>query len=174
MNFTSASGNGVVRRGDAYTCYATEEQCVTVYANLFANEKIRLNGAAVGEDAFRASFTTNAVDTDKTIMVDEVDVPLKQLTITYLEPVWTGVPKTDWTVQPGARVKLTKDTWIGVLTVADATDVKIDLNGYNLKVVSLFVDGEKKKGEFTAGDLPMLVGEGSLTVSGPGFAIIVR
>jgi len=174
LNFTSASGNGVVKRGDAYTCYATEEQCAAVYANLFANEQIRLNGAAVDEDAFRASFTTNAVDTDKTIAVNEETVPLKQLTITYWEPVWTGVPKADWTVQPGARVKLTKDTKIGVLTVADAMDVKIDLNGYNLKVVALFVNGEKKKGEFAAGDLPMLIGEGSLTIGGPGFAIIVR
>ncbi|MBO4710176.1 MAG: hypothetical protein J5727_10415 [Kiritimatiellae bacterium] len=174
MNFTSASGNGVVKRGDAYTCYATEEQCAAVYANLFANEKIRLNGAAVDEDAFRASFTTNAVDTDKTIAVNEETVPLKQLTITYWEPVWTGVPKADWTVQPGARVKLTKDTRIGALTVADSTDVKIDLNGYNLKVVSLTVDGEKKRGEFTKDTLSILTGEGSLTVSGPGFAIIIR
>lgn len=174
LDFTSASGNGVVKRGDAYTCYATEEQCSAVYANLFANEKIRLNGEAVSEDVFRASFTTNVVDTDKTITVNEETVPIKQLTITCWEPVWTGVPKADWAVQPGARVKLTKDTRIGVLTVADASDVKIDLNGYNLKVVALVVNGEKKKGEFAAGDLPMLTGEGSLTVSGPGFAIIVR
>lgn len=174
LNFTSASGNGVVKRGDAYTCYATEEQCSAVYANLFANEKIRLNGEAVSEDVFRASFTTNAVDTDKTITVNEETVPIKQLTIAYWESVWADVPKADWTVQPGARVKLTKDTRIGALTVADSTDVKIDLNGYNLKVVSLTVDGEKKRGEFTKDTLSILTGEGSLIVGGPGFAIIIR
>lgn len=131
--------------------------------------KILLDGAAVGEDAFRTFFTTNAVDAGKSITVDEESVPMKSLTITYWEPVWTGVPKADWTVQPGARVKLTKDTRIGSLTVTDAADVKIDLNGYNLKVVALFVDGEKKRGEFAAGDLPMLIGEGSLTVASSSF-----
>ena len=174
LNFTSASGNGVVRRGDAYACYATEEQCSAVYANLFATEKIRLNGAAISEDVFCASFSTNAVDTGKSIAVNEETVPLKQLTITYWEPVWTGVAKANWTVLPGARVRLTKDTRIGALTVADATDVKIDLNGYNLKVSTLTVDGEKKKGEFTAANLSILTGEGSLIVGGPGFSVFVR
>ena len=174
LNFTSASGSGVVRRGDAYTCYATEDQCATVYANLFANEKIRVNGASVDEDAFRAFFTTNAVETDKSITVNEESVSLKALTITYWEPVWTGAPKSDWTVQPGARVKLTKDTSIEMLTVADGDDVKIDLNGHRLTVSALYVDGVKKTGEFAAGDLAILTGEGSLSVGGRGFAIVVR
>ena len=45
---------------------------------------------------------------------------------------------------------------------------------FNLKVSSLFVNGEKKKGEFTAANLSILTGEGSLIVGGPGFAIIIR
>ena len=175
LNFTSASGNGVVKRGDAYACYATEEQCAAVYANLFASEKIRLDGSAVDEDAFRASFTTNVVDTDKAITVNEETVPLKQLTVTYWESVWAGVPKADWTVQTGARVKLTKNTRIGSLDIPDASDVKIDLNGYELKVSSLTIEGEKKKGEFTAESLPaILIGEGKLVVGGSGLAIFVR
>ena len=175
LNFTSASGNGVVKRGDAYACYATEEQCAAVYANLFASEKIRLDGSAVDEDAFRASFTTNVVDTDKAITINEETVPLKQLTVTYWESVWTGVPKADWTIQTGARVKLTKNTRIGALDIPDASDVKIDLNGYELKVSSLTIAGEKKKGEFTAETLPaILIGEGKLVVGGRGLAVFVR
>ena len=174
LNFTSASGNGIVRRGDAYTCYATEEQCAAVFANLFDNEKILLNGAAVGEDVFLASFTTNAVATEKVITVGEETVPLKALTITYWESVFGTGSVSDWSVQPGARVKLTTDTRIGALTVADASDVKIDLCGCNLKVASLVVNGEKKKGEFTAASLSILTGEGRLIVGGPGFSIVVR
>ena len=174
LNFTSASGNGVVKRGDAYTCYATEEQCAAVYANLFANEKIRLNGAAVSEDVFRASFTTNAVDTDRTITVNEETVPLKALTINYWEPVWTGVSKTNWVVQPGARIKLVGNTRIGELTIEDPSDVKIDLNGYRLSVAALTVGNEKKRGEFTADTLSVLSGEGSLLVTAGGFSIVIR
>ena len=86
-----------------------------------------------------------------------------------------GGSSTDWTIQPGARVKLTKNTRIGALDIPDASDVKIDLNGYELKVSSLTIAGEKKKGEFTAESLPaILIGEGKLVVGGSGLAIFVR
>jgi hypothetical protein len=90
--------------------------------------------------------------------------------------VWTGVPKTDWTIQTGARVKLTQNTRIGALDIPDATtDVKIDLNGYELKVSSLTIAGEKKKGEFTAATLSgILTGEGKLSVVGSGFTVTIR
>ena len=53
--------------------------------------------------------------------------------------------------------------------------MKIDLNGYELKVSSLTIAGEKKKGEFTAESLPaILIGEGKLVVGGSGLAIFVR
>ena len=169
MNFVSLSGNGVVYQACSYTFNATEEWKNNAYDLLFdTQERIHLNGAKVDSGVYASNFTL----TDNGATGNEA-TPYN-LTLTYWEPVWTGVPKADWTVQPGARVKLTKDTRIGALTVADSTDVKIDLNGYNLKVVALFVNGEEKKGEFAAGDLPMLTGEGSLTVSGPGFAIIIR
>ena len=61
------------------------------------------------------------------------------------------------------------------MTIADSSDVKIDLNGFRLTVSSLFVDGEKLKGAYTAATLPsVLTGEGTLVVGGNGFAVIVR
>ena len=168
MNFVSLSGNGVVYPACSYTFNATEEWTNNVYSLLFDAERIHLNGAKVNQATYESNFklVENGATGNETTPYN--------LTITYWEPVWTGVPKADWTVQPGARVKLTKDTKIGVLTVADATDVKIDLNGYNLKVSSLFVNGEKKKGEFTAANLSILTGAGSLTIGGPGFSVFVR
>ena len=169
MNFVSLSGNGVVYRACSYTFNATEEWKNNAYDLLFnTQERIHLNGAKVDADIYASNFTL----TDNGETGNE-KTPYN-LTLTYWEPVWTGVPKADWTVQPGARVMLTKDTRIGALTVADSTDVKIDLNGHNLKVVALFVNGEKKKGEFTKGTLSILTGEGSLTVGGPGFSVVVR
>lgn len=175
FNFTSASGNSVIHQGDAYVCYATLDQCVAIYSGLFENHKIRLDGQAVSEEMFRSSFTTNVVDTDKSIVINEESVPLKQLTITYWEPFPASARDADWTVQTGARVKLTKNTRIGALDIPDATDVKIDLNGYKLTVSSLTIAGEKKKGEFTAATLSgILTGEGKLAVGGSGFAVYVR
>ena len=168
MNFVSLSGNGVVYPACSYTFNATESWTNDVYGLLFNAERIHLNGTKVDQATYESNFklVENGATGNETTPYN--------LTITYWEPVWTGVPKADWTVQPGARVRLTKDTRIGALTVADATDVKIDLNGYNLKVSTLTVDGEKKKGEFTAANLSILTGEGSLIVGGPGFSVFVR
>ena len=168
MNFVSLSGNGVVYPACSYTFNAAEEWKNNAYSLLFDDERIHLNGAKVNQATYESNFklVENGATGNETTPYN--------LTITYWEPVWAGVPKSDWTVQPGARVKLTKDTKIGVLTVADATDVKIDLNGYNLKVSSLFVNGEKKKGEFNKDNLSILTGAGSLTIGGPGFSVFVR
>ena len=82
---------------------------------------------------------------------------------------------TDWEIRPGARVKLENNTRIETLTIADADDVKIDLAGHTLTVWTLFVDGEKQKGKFTAATLPsVLTGEGTLVVTGPGSIYVVR
>ena len=70
-------------------------------------------------------------------------------------------------------MKLNRNTKIAALDVETA-DVKIDLNGYNLKVSALFVNGEKKKGEFNKDNLSILTGAGSLTIGGPGFSVFVR
>ena len=168
MNFVSLSGNGVIYPACSYTFNATESWSNNVYGLLFDAERIHLGGIKVDQATYESNFKLVENGTTGN------EATPYNLTVTYWEPVWTNVPKADWTIQPGARVKLTKDTRIGELTVADATDVKIDLNGYNLKVASLFVNGEKKKGEFTAANLSILTGEGSLVVGGPGFSIVVR
>ncbi|MBQ2624890.1 MAG: hypothetical protein IJG18_07310 [Kiritimatiellae bacterium] len=168
MNFASLSGNGVIYPACSYTFNATESWSNNVYGLLFDAERIHLGGIKVDQATYESNFKLVENGTTGN------EATPYNLTVTYWEPVWTGVPKADWTVLPGARVKLTKDTRIGELTVADATDVKIDLNGHDLKVASLFVNGEKKKGEFTAANLSILTGEGGLVVGGPGFSIVVR
>ena len=91
------------------------------------------------------------------------------------EPFPQSSSLTDWEIRPGARVKLENNTRIETLTIADADDVKIDLAGHTLTVWTLFVDGEKKKGKFTAATLPsVLTGEGTLVVTGPGSIYVVR
>ena len=168
MNFVSLSGNGVVYPACSYTFNAAEEWKNNAYSLLFDAERIHLNGAKVDQATYELNFTL--VQNRET---GNEGTPYN-LTVTYWEPVWTGVPKTDWTIQTGARVKLTKNTRIGALDIPDASDVKIDLNGYELKVSSLTIAGEKKKGEFTAANLSILTGEGGLVVGGPGFSIVVR
>ena len=169
MNFVSLSGSGVVYPACSYTFNATEEWTNNVYSLLFDAERIHLNGAKVDQTTYESNFTL--VQNRET----GNEATPYNLTVTYWESVWTGVPKADWTIQTGARVKLTKNTRIGALDIPDASDVKIDLNGYELKVSSLTIAGEKKKGEFTAESLPaILIGEGKLVVGGSGLAIFVR
>ena len=171
VNFTTASGNGVIKHGDAYTCYATEVQCGTVCENLFSTGKMKLNGEVVTQALFESNFTTNAIVTE----LSDGETILSRLTITYWESVLGGGSSTDWTIQPGARVKLTKNTRVGALNIPDATDVKIDLNGHKLTVSSLTVGGVTMKGEYTSATLSScLVGDGSLTVAGKGLVIMFR
>ena len=180
LNFTTQSGNGVIRRASTYTCYATEEQCGDVYARLFDNNpedaslrrKVLVDGVEIVEATFAEVFTTNSVATEKTITIGEDLVPLRQLSIMR----WEQLPANaagNWTFKDGARVKLNRNTKIAALTV-ESEGVEIDLNGYNLKVSSLFVNGEKKKGEFNKDNLSILTGAGSLTIGGPGFSVFVR
>ena len=169
MNFVSLSGNGVVYPACSYTFNAAEEWKENAYSLLFDAERIHLNGAKVDQATYASNFTLvqNSETGNETTPYN--------LTVTYWEPVWTGVPKTDWTIQTGARVKLTQNTRIGALDIPDATDVKIDLNGYELKVSSLTIAGEKKKGEFTAATLSgILTGEGKLSVGGAGLSVYIR
>ena len=169
MNFVSLSGNGVVYSACSYTFNAAEEWKNNAYSLLFDAERIHLNGAKVDQATYESNFTL--VQNRET----GNEVTPYNLTVTYWEPVWTGVPKTDWTIQTGARVKLTQNTRIGALDIPDATDVKIDLNGYDLKVSSLTIAGEKKKGEFTAATLSgILTGEGKLSVGGAGLSVYIR
>ena len=173
LDFVSASGSGVVRRGDAYTCYATAEQCASVYDELFASGKIRLAGSDVDETTFSNSFTVESTDAGKSITVDEESIPMYLLKITYWESVLGGGSNSDWTIQPGARVKLSGNTRIGKLSIPDSTDVKIDLNGYVLSVAELAIDGEAMRGSYSSANLGILTGSGTLNV-GSGLVITIR
>ena len=169
MNFVSLSGNGVIYPACSYTFNAAEEWKNNAYSLLFDDERIHLNGAKVDQATYASNFTlTEGPATGN-------EVTPYNLILTYWESVLGGGSRSDWSILPGARVKLTKNTRVGVLTIADASNVKIDLAGHTLNAWSLFVNGEKKSGEFTAATLPsILVGEGKLVVRAPGFIYVVR
>lgn len=170
MNFVSLSGNGVIYPACSYTFNAAEEWKNDAYNLLFnTQERIHLNGAKVDQATYASNFTLvqNSETGNETTPYN--------LTLTYWEPFPQSSSLTDWEIRPGARVKLENNTRIETLTIADADDVKIDLAGHTLTVWTLFVDGEKKKGKFTAATLPsVLTGEGTLVVTGPGSIYVVR
>ena len=168
MNFVSLSGNGVVYPACSYTFNATEEWKSDAYNLLFnTQERIHLNGAKVDQTTYDASFTLteNAATGNETTPYN--------LTVTYWESVLGGGSKADWTIQPGARVKLSGNTRIGKLSIPDPSDVKIDLNGHELSVAGFAISGEERRGTYTSADLGILVGEGTLKI-GYGLAIVIR
>ena len=122
MNFVSLSGNGVVYPACSYTFNAAEEWKNNAYGLLFDEERIHLNGAKVDQTTYESNFTL--VQNRET----GNEVTPYNLTVTYWESVLGGGSSTDWTIQPGARVKLAGDTRVGALNIPDAADVKIDLN----------------------------------------------
>ena len=169
MNFVSLSGNGVIYPACSYTFNAAEEWKNNANSLLFDDERIHLNGAKVDQATYESNFTLvqNRETGNETTPYN--------LTLTYWEPFPQSSSLTDWEIRPGARVKLENNTRIEALTIADDDDVKIDLAGHTLTVWSLSVDGERKKGKFTAATLPsVLTGEGSLVVTGPGSIYVVR
>lgn len=170
MNFVSLSGNGVIYPACSYTFNAAEEWKNDAYNLLFnTQERIHLNGAKVDQATYASNFTLvqNSETGNETTPYN--------LTLTYWEPFPLSSSLTDWEIRPGARVKLENNTRIEALTIADDDDVKIDLAGHTLTVWSLSVDGERKKGKFTAATLPsVLTGEGTLVVTGPGSIYVVR
>ena len=167
LDFNSLSANGTIRAACSYTFY-TKRSDEDIYGEFFINKALlNVNGAA----ASQGDFSIEVLGTYNEGEENEY----RRVSIVWFEPFPASARDADWTVQPGARVKLTKNTRIGSLDIPDASDVKIDLNGYELKVSSLTIEGEKKKGEFTAETLPaILIGEGKLVVGGSGLAIFVR
>ena len=166
FDFNSLSSNGTIRPACSYTFY-TKRLDEDIYGEFFINKALfYVNGAA----ASQGDFSIEVLGTYNEGEENEY----RRVSIVWFEPFPASARDADWTIQTGARVKLTKNTRIGALDIPDASDVKIDLNGYELKVSSLTIAGEKKKGEFTAANLSILTGEGSLVVGGPGFSIVVR
>ena len=167
FDFNSLSSNGTIRPACSYTFY-TKRLDEDIYGEFFINKALfYVNGAA----ASQGDFSIEVLGTYNEGEENEY----RRVSIVWFEPFPASARDADWTIQTGARVKLTKNTRIGALDIPDATDVKIDLNGYKLTVSSLTIAGEKKKGEFTAATLPdILTGDGKLAVGGSGFAVFVR
>jgi hypothetical protein len=81
---------------------------------------------------------------------------------------------TEWELSGYGAIRLTRDVTIAKLTIASADRQKVYTDGHTLKVASLTVDGEAKKGVFTANDVSWIVGEGSVVVGKGGFVVFVR
>lgn len=81
---------------------------------------------------------------------------------------------TEWELSGYGAIRLTRDVTIAKLTIASADRQKVYTDGHTLKVASLTVDGEAKKGVFTANDASWIVGEGSVVVGKGGFVVFVR
>ena len=167
FDFYSLSGNGTVLAACSYTFY-TKHSDEDIYGEFFNDNAplINVNGTAANKDNF-------SIDVLGTYNQGEEN-EYRRVSLTYWESVLGGGSSTDWTIQPGARVKLTKNTRVGALNIPDAADVKIDLNGFKLTVSSLTVGSETKKGTFTSETLDCLIGEGSLSVAGKGLVIMIR
>ena len=170
LDFISNSGNGTMRRACSYTFRAVAEQVEAFKVNVIDSGKIKAGGELISSDDYAARFSLETAADTETDSYDYGDgngaVEATLLVSTFT--MWEHLPANvsgDWTFKDGARVKLNRDTKIAALTV-ETEGVKIDLNGHDLKVASLFVNGEKKKGEFTAANLSILTGEGSLIVGG--------
>ena len=166
FDFYSLSADGTIRAACSYTFY-TKRSDEDIYGEFFINKALfNVNGAA----ASQGDFSIEVLGTFNPGEENEY----RRVSLVYWEPFPLSSSLTDWEIRPGARVKLENNTRIETLTIADADDVKIDLAGHTLTVWSLFVDGEKKKGKFTAETLGCLTGQGTLVVSGPGSIYIVR
>lgn len=170
MNFVSLSDNGVVYPACSYTFNAKEEWKNDAYNLLFNDDKerIHLHGTKVDAATYASSFTLTVNS------VAETGETPYNLTLTYWEPAFANSSARDWTILNGARIKLFKNIHIGALDIPDATDVKINLNGFKLTVSSLTIGSEKMTGEFTAANLSALAGDGSLLVGGHPLIIFVR
>ena len=176
LDFISTSGNGIVKRACSYTFRATDDQLADFKTAVIDGGKIMAGGETISSASYEAVFSLETAPAKEAGTYDygqgAVAEDMNVATLT----MWDALPANasgDWTFKDGTRVKLNRNAKIAALTVEGA-DVKIDLNGYNLKVSSFFVNGEKKKGDFTAANLSILTGEGCLIAGGSGFSVIVR
>ena len=81
---------------------------------------------------------------------------------------------TEWELSGHGAIRLTHDVTIAKLTIASADgNQKVYTDGYTLKVASLTVDGEVKKGSFN-NTADWIVGDGSVEVISGGLVLIFR
>ena len=174
VDFQTASGNGVIRRGDIYSCYVTADQLAGVYSGFIANGRLTLAGETISQALFESAFTVESSDAATTIEDGGAEYALQRMAITYWEPFPASTAQTDWTIQGGARVKLYAHTRAGNVTVSGG-DAVIDLNGLKLSCESLTVNGVRLHGTFTAATLPALLkGAGILEAGLAPTLILIR
>lgn len=168
MNFVSLSGGGTIYPACAYTFNAANEWKDNAYNLLFDNERIHLAGAKVDQAAYEAHFTLEETGTTGN------ETTPYTLKLTYWEPFPETNSSTDWTVLPGARIRLDSNANVGELTIPDSADVKIDLGGMTLKVKALTIDGVKHTGSHSAATLGILQGTGTLEVGSAPTVFIIH
>lgn len=173
LNFTTMSVAGSVYRAPSYVCRCTDEMLDGYYDSIIAGRRIVFGGETITAEFYGSNFSLQTIGTEEGSYNNEA-VKINVVELAYWEPLPAGSADT-WTFHPGARVKLAKNTHIGAVALNESDDVKIDLNGFNLTVSALTVNGEKKTGVFTSAILPgLLAGDGSLVVGGRGFAVVIR
>ncbi len=134
-----------------------------VYADLFETGKIIVAGKLIDSETFDATFL---LSTDETALTQ---------TITMFDTLGS-MDGGAYTVQDGARVKLTENVKLDSLTV-EGTGAVIDLNGHTLKVPAnaLTVNGEViAKGTYTGKSLPTGFTNGTVEVLSPGLVLVFR
>ena len=157
FDFRSMSGNGTISPACSYSFYTTHSD-EDVYAEFFTSPaKMHVNGSAASQTAF-------SIETNATYNEGEEN-EYRNVSILYWEPFPATTQNDSWTMEDGARVKLSANVKIASLTVSAGVDAKIDLGGHVLRVSALVVNGTSLKGSFNSETLPsLLVGEGSLEV----------
>ncbi len=168
MNFVSLSGGGTIYPACAYTFNAANEWKDNAYGLLFNAERIHLAGAKVDQAAYEAHFTLEETGTTGN------ETTPYTLKLTYWEPFPATTSSTDWTVLPGARIRLDSNASAGELSIPDSADVKIDLGGRTLKVKALTIDGVKHTGSHSAATLGILQGTGTLEVGSAPTVFIIH
>lgn len=168
FDFRSMSGDGTIRAACSYSFFTThpdEDIATTFFAP--GAPLILANGQAPAASNF-------SIETNATYNEGE-ESEYRNVSIVWWEPFPATTPDASWTMEDGARVKLSSNARTGHLEIPSGADAKIDTNGFRLRVTSLVVDGESLKGAFTAETLPSLVsGSGLVEVMQEGTVVTFR
>lgn len=167
FDFRSMSGNGTIRSACSYSFY-TMHSDEDIYAEFFTNpSKVQVNGAGAAQTDF-------SIETNNTYNEGE-ETEYRNVSMIWWESFPATTQNDAWTMEDGARVKLSSNVKIASLTVPGGADAKIDLNGKKLAVSALTVGGVSYKGTQTAATLPaILVGDGTLEIGENGTMIVFR
>ena len=109
------------------------------------------------------------VATNETAVASATHLPAKQNGDAMSE-----LRRSKWEISGHGAIRLTRDVQVASLSLAadDGTQM-IYTDGHNLKTPVLFVKGARMRGTFTK-TADWVDGEGSVTVGGSGFAVVIR